>query len=162
VKERTFDTPLRHAYGPGRMASPASDEELRFPGSQCFGCSSTNPAALGLRFFRHDQEIYTRYSAPAHFCGAPGVLHGGILATIVDEVSCAVVAFLKGTHVVTGELSVRYLKPCPTGEEFEVRARIVDERPRYFVVDSEVSQGDTLLARSTGRFFAVKAAESAP
>jgi uncharacterized protein (TIGR00369 family) len=144
------------------MDDAPSDEEFRFPGSECFGCSSTNPVALGLRFFRRGDVIYTRYSAPEHFCGAPGILHGGIVATLIDEVSCAVVVFLRGTHVVTGELSVRYLKPCPTGEELEIRARIVEERPRYLVVDGEVSRDGALLARSTGRFFPVKGTPDAP
>jgi acyl-coenzyme A thioesterase PaaI-like protein len=144
------------------MSETANEQELRFPDSGCFGCSRTNPRGLGLRFFRQGEEIVTRYTIASEFCGAPGVAHGGILATIIDEVSCAVVAFLRGTYVVTGELTVRYLLPCPASEEIEVRARIMDERPRYLVVESEVSRGGTLIARSTGRFFPVSPLHGAP
>jgi uncharacterized protein (TIGR00369 family) len=133
-----------------------TEEELRFPEGQCFGCSRSNPVGLRLRFWKQGEEVLTRHTVAKEHCGAPGVVHGGIVATLVDEVCCAVVAFLKGTYVVTGELTIRYVLPCPVEVGLEVRARITEERPRYFVVESEVRQGETLLARSTGRFFPVK------
>jgi acyl-coenzyme A thioesterase PaaI-like protein len=97
------------------------------------------------------------YRAGEHLCGAPGIVHGGIVATLIDEVSCAASVFVRGLRVVTGELSVRYVKPCPVEQDIEIRARIVEERPRYLIVDCVVSLDAVVLARSTGRFFPINA-----
>lgn len=145
------------------MAPPApEDQELFFPDVGCFGCSVSNPVGLHLRFRRRGDTVSTVYAIPEDYRGAPGIAHGGILATIIDEVSCAAVAFLRDFYVVTGELSVRYLRPCPVGAAIEVAARIVDEHPRYLVVNATARQGETVLARSTGKFFPQARGESAP
>jgi uncharacterized protein (TIGR00369 family) len=143
------------------MAAP-DDPEIFFPDLGCFGCSATNPVGLGLGFRRAGDTVYTEYTIPERYHGAPGLAHGGILATIIDEVSCAAAAFLGGAHVVTGELCVRYLRPCPVEVPLVVSARVVGEHPRYIVIDAEARQAETLLARSTGRFFPQTRAENAP
>lgn len=135
------------------MSTIPKGEELHFPGSVCFGCSSTNPLALGMRFFRDGDEVVSVYRADQHLCGAPGIVHGGIIATLIDEVSCAVSVFVHATYVVTGELTVRYVKPCPVERDIEIRARIAEVRPKYLVVECSVSMDGEPLARSTGRFF---------
>jgi acyl-coenzyme A thioesterase PaaI-like protein len=133
----------------------ADDEVLRFPvDAGCFGCAASNEAGLRMTFRRRGDRILSRYTIADRFHGAPGVAHGGIVATIFDEVSCAAVYFLGGTAVVTGELSVRYEKPCPVEREIEVQAWIADaSHAKYAVVESQAHEGDTLLARATGRFF---------
>lgn len=137
------------------MPLPPENQMLVFPiDGGCFGCSPTSEAGLKLRFFRSGDEIRCRYSIPDRFHGAPHVAHGGIVATLMDEVSCATVFFLTESGVVTGELSVRYLRPCPVERELLVRGNIVDrEHNKYAVVGCEVLDGDELLARSTGKFF---------
>jgi acyl-coenzyme A thioesterase PaaI-like protein len=82
------------------------------------------------------------------------VVHGGIVAAIMDEVSCAAVFFTRDRFVATGELTVRYQRPCPVGRPLDFDARIVDEvHPRYAVVEAEARDGETVLARSRGKFF---------
>ena len=133
----------------------ASEEILRFPpGSGCFGCSSENANGLQLTFRRRGDEIHADYTIPDRFHGAPGVSHGGIVATIIDEVSCAAVFFLRNRYVVTGELTVRYAKPCPVETPLRFRARILsDDHPRYAVVQTEAERDGVVLARSSGKFF---------
>ena len=139
-----------------------TDQELTFPDLGCFGCSPSNPVGLALRFRRTGDAVYTAYAIPERYHGAPGIAHGGVLATIVDEVSCAAAAFLRATFVVTGEISVRYLRPCPVETPLVIEARVVGEHARYLVVDAEVRDGDVVLARSTGKFFPQSRTESAP
>jgi acyl-coenzyme A thioesterase PaaI-like protein len=139
-------------------------EELVFPrDGGCFGCSDSNPAGLRLRFWRRGDVVVSPIAIDDRFHGAPGIAHGGIVATILDEVSCAAATFLAGFWVVTGELSVRYLRPCPVGTPLEVEGRIVDRsHPRYLVIEGVVRAGDEILARSTGRFFPQERTEDAP
>lgn len=119
----------------------------------CFGCSASNPAGLQLRFRRRGEGIVADYVIADRFHGAPGIAHGGIIATLLDEVSCAAAAVARDTHVVTGELSVRYRRPCPVEVPLILSARITDERARYLVIAAELRRGDEVLAHSTGKFF---------
>lgn len=140
------------------------DEILRFPAeSGCFGCSTSNPAGLQLMFRRRDGGVVSSYTIPDRFHGAPGIAHGGIVASIFDEISCAAVFFTRGRHVVTGELNVRYQLPCPVETLIEFHARIVDDtHPRYAIVEAQALNGSSILARSSGKFFYVERSTSAP
>ncbi len=146
------------------MSDAQTETELFFDsdGSGCFGCSRSNEHGLQLRFHRRGDVVLSRYTIPDRFHGAPGVAHGGIVATLLDEVSCAAVHHLHGTWVVTGELSVRYEKPCPVEAPLVVEASIRERRPRYFVVEARVERDGALLARSEGRFFPVEGPASRP
>lgn len=138
--------------------------ELTFPeDGGCFGCSPTNPRGLALRFRREGDAIHARYSIPDAFHGAPGVAHGGIVATLLDEVSCALVALVLDQRVVTGELSVRYEQPVPVEAPLDLVARAASRaHSRYVVVDGEVRRDGLRLARSSGKFFYQQRAYTAP
>lgn len=137
-------------------AESGSSVEVTFPFGDggCFGCSQSNPDGLHLRFYRDGDEVRATYSVPDRFHGAPGIAHGGIVATILDEFSCAAAVALAGTRVVTGELQVRYEKPCPVEREITVRARIRStEHARYLVIEAEITRNGERLVGSTGKFF---------
>jgi acyl-coenzyme A thioesterase PaaI-like protein len=138
--------------------------DLVFPDDGgCFGCSPQNPHGLALRFRREGDEIRVRYTIADKFHGAPGIAHGGIVATLLDEVSCAVVALLLDQRVVTGELTVRYQHPVPVDVPLELVAHAADRtHPRYVVIDGEVRHDGVPLARSTGKFFYQERRHAAP
>ena len=129
--------------------------ELTFPDDGgCFGCSPSNPAGMQLRFRRDGARVLSTCRVPDRFHGAPGIAHGGIVATLLDEVSCAAAVFVGDVFVVTGELAVRYLAPVPVETPLELEAEIVRRtHPRYAEIAACVRLGDTVLARSTGKFF---------
>jgi hypothetical protein len=137
------------------MSLPPEHVDLRFPvDTGCIGCSPTNPAGMRLLFRREGQEIVGRYAVPCHFSGAPQLVHGGILALLLDEYSCAAGYFLKGKLVITGSLEIRYERPAPIDEELEIRARILsDEHPKYWQIECRIFRAGQPVARSEGRFF---------
>ena len=139
------------------MSDLALERELNFDndGSGCFGCSRANSKGLQLRFFQRGDSVVCRYTVAAHFQGAPGVAHGGIVATLLDEVSCAVAYHLRGNLVVTGELSVRYEKPCPVEAPLVMIGEVTERRPRYWVIQARVEHDGQVVAHSNGRFFPV-------
>ena len=147
-----------------RTVPVPEDVELTFPeDGGCFGCSPANPSGLQVRFRRRGDRVIARYQIADRFHGAPGIAHGGIAATILDEASCAAVVFLADRHVVTGELTVRYEHPCPVETPLDVVASIVDRtHPRYWVVDAEIHHAGTRVARSSGKFFLRDDAPVAP
>ena len=129
--------------------------ELSFPeDGGCFGCSPSNGAGMHLRLRRAGTRVVARYTVPDRFHGAPGIAHGGIVATILDEVSCAAAVFVADRFVVTGELTVRYERPVPVEAPLDLEAEIVGtSHPRYVEIVARIRRDDVLLARSSGKFF---------
>lgn len=121
------------------------------PPSRCFGCSPANPRGLHLRFLETDDGVEVDYTAPDDMEGAPGILHGGVQATILDEAFCMTVHAKRGHQVLTGELTVRYRRPVPTGTSLLVRGRIVEERRRSFVVEGGIHLAATGEELTRGR-----------
>jgi acyl-coenzyme A thioesterase PaaI-like protein len=80
-------------------------------GYGCFGCSPANPLGLALRFVDEGDEISTRWAPRPEFAGFDGVLHGGIQATLHDEIASWYVFAKLGTAGFTSDLSIRYLSP---------------------------------------------------
>ena len=129
--------------------------ELSFPeDGGCFGCSPTNATGLQLRFRREGTRVLAAYRIPDRFHGAPGIAHGGIVAAILDELSCAAAVFVADQFVVTGELVIRYERPVPVDVVLELEAEIASRaHARYAEIEARIRRGDALLARSTGKFF---------
>lgn len=130
------------------------DLEITFPDTGCFGCSSSRLDGLRMRFWRRGERVISEHAVPDTFHGAPGVAHGGIVATLFDEMSCAAAAWVFGGPVVTGELSVRYERPIPVETPLQWVAEVTDTaHARYLVVSATVQWDGETLARSTGRIF---------
>ena len=145
-------------------------EEIRFdaPDNLCFGCSPHNERGLQLAFNRvGDGAVQVSYTAPDHTCGAPGVIHGGIQAALLDEaIGFAVYAHdhpagtpgatggaLARRKVVTVEFDLRYRRPAPVGVALTVRAEVVHVRDRdYLAVGEILDAGDTVLTTATARW----------
>ena len=104
------------------------DEKLPTPLLQpnsrmCFICGLENPVGLKLRIYQTEPgTIETTYTAPEHFQGYPGVLHGGIVATILDEISGRAHMGDPSTprFMFTAKLEVKYRKNVPTGKPLKI------------------------------------------
>ena len=77
----------------------------------CFGCGPANPAGLKLTFEEDDTKLYAEWQPSVHFQGYTNVLHGGIIATLLDETGAWCVNVKAGTSGVTSSMTVKYLKP---------------------------------------------------
>ena len=132
------------------------DVELTFPNDGgCFGCSPANPAGLRCAFGGAASASTSATPIADRFHGAPGVAHGGIVATMLDEVSCAAIAFVADRRVMTGELTVRYERPCPIEAPLDIggeRSPIGRTRATGWSRPRSTHDGER-LARSTGKFF---------
>ena len=86
-------------------------------------CGVENPIGLKLKIYETEEgSIETNYTAPEHFQGYPGVLHGGIVAAILDEISGRALMGNSSTprFMVTGKLEVKYRKRVPVGEPLRI------------------------------------------
>jgi uncharacterized protein (TIGR00369 family) len=102
---------------------------------QCFGCSSSNPLGLHLKFKKEGHEVIAEWCSDRRYEGYPKVLHGGIQATIMDELASWVVYTQCGTAGVTSGMEVKYLHPLSSlGVKIIIRGHVVERREKEVVI----------------------------
>ncbi len=123
----------------------------------CFGCGPRNPAGLHLRF-TIDPVAHTA-TAPVtldeRYQGAPGFLHGGLIATLLDEAMSKLNRPL-GLLAMTRHLAVDYLRPAPIHTPLTLRAHHLRRAGRKLFHIAELLSADaTLLARAEGLWITI-------
>lgn len=114
----------------------------KLEGYNCFVCSPDNPIGLQLDFYLDDDRVVTIWDPNPNFQGYPNILHGGIQATLLDEVASWAVYVLVGTGGVTSQLDIHYQKPVRMDRgRIEATARIREVRRKIAVIDVELSDG---------------------
>ncbi len=115
----------------------------------CFACGPSNPIGLKLGFRFEGEDYLTEFEVKPEYQGWRGIVHGGLLATVLDE-TMARLLWEKGRNAITGRLTIRYHQPLAIGEKVRVRARITKDRPRIVETSAEATKLDgTLIAEAT-------------
>lgn len=93
----------------------------------CFVCGPENPQGLRLRFRKGEGSAEAEVVFPAFLQGWQGTVHGGALATVLDEVMVQA-AMSVDIRCVTAEITVTYKKPAATGKPYLASGRVVESR----------------------------------
>ena len=114
------------------------------PGSShCFICGRENPVGLKLDFYTTEPGLVrTEINIPVHFEGYPGVVHGGILAAILDETGGRALMDDPTHFMVTAQLNVRYRKPVPSQTPLEVIGVAGERKGRVSKAHAEIRDGN--------------------
>jgi uncharacterized protein (TIGR00369 family) len=123
----------------------------------CFVCGEKNPAGLKLRIQTDAErgESSVDVTFPEHLQGWAKVVHGGLLAMVLDE-AMIYAAKSKGLKCVTGEMTVRFVKPASTGVAYKLKGRFVEDKGRIVIAESELRDSDGVeIARATGKLFKI-------
>jgi uncharacterized protein (TIGR00369 family) len=116
--------------------------------ANCFVCGRENANGLGLTFYEvGPDEVMVEVVIPSHFEGYPGIVHGGIVASMLDEIAGR--AALVGEHEhfrLTAKLEVRYRKPVPSGELLRLRGVVERRRGSVAFAHAELNLPDGTLA----------------
>ncbi|MCU0606556.1 MAG: PaaI family thioesterase [Candidatus Edwardsbacteria bacterium] len=123
----------------------------------CFVCGKNNPDGLRIAFqYPAPSTCRAAFTPPRKFQGWQGILHGGIVSTLLDEALAHAAGGPErgggGSGAVTAELTVRFRKPVPIGAAVVLEGRVVADKGR--VVECESSLTDTsgtVLASATGK-----------
>lgn len=131
------------------------------PDQGCFGCGALNPCGLHLQFEGDKGEVRALFTPRRQDEGFFGVVHGGIVSTMLDE-AMAWAAFSNGLWVVTGKLEIRFRQPVVVGVEVIVSGRVMAQQGRLLDGRGEIrrSSDDELLASAQGRFVRVPEAQA--
>jgi uncharacterized protein (TIGR00369 family) len=125
------------------------------PDNHCFGCSPHNPRGLKLSFEAGPDRVEARFEVGDDLCGTTGVAHGGIQATLLDEVMGMAVrgAAGEGARLVTAEFRLRYRRPVLTRTQLLLRASVMRcEPPSYWVEASILDSQGEVLTRAEARW----------
>ncbi len=129
------------------------------PTNACFGCGGANDAGMKLAFEQDDERrrIVGRFRLGERYQGGGGMLHGGIIALLLDEAMGKVCRF-RGVKAVTAELNVEYLKPIRVDQDIVVEAYEKEAKERSLIHAGEIrNEEGVVLARGRGRFVTVNA-----
>ncbi len=111
--------------------------------NMCYACGKKNEKGLHLEFsfFEQEKRIETTFLPSNHYQGWKGVVHGGIMATVLDEAMAKLVHRL-GYHAVTASLDVRYKDVAKTREPFTVSAEVTKHSKRLIFTKAVANRGD--------------------
>ena len=127
------------------------------PANKCFGCGGDNAGGMKLTFEQDNvnRRIVGRFVLGERYQGGGGFVHGGIIATLLDEAMGKVCRF-RDVRAVTAELTVEYLKPVNVRSEIVVEGRESDQKGRNLFMTGEMrNEAGEVLARGRGRFVVI-------
>src|SRR5438128_5439488 len=133
-------------------AMPDLDGSLFGPGQPCFGCGPDHPSGFRLRFRVEGDEIVTRFTPTDRHQGPPGVMHGGLVFTVADELAAWAVIARLGKFGFTTRFAGKLQKPVRPGAEVEGRARIVRSTTRTAEVETSLHQRSELVFAASFTF----------
>lgn len=123
--------------------------------NKCFVCGSENPYGLHLDIHRDEEtrSAWAEIEVPEKFCGWEGIIHGGIISALLDEIM-AYATFTHNQGGVTGEITVRFRKPLPANRKVRLEGHVESEKGRVLftagvmLLDGEViAEGNSKMVR---------------
>ena len=128
------------------------DHLRRLHHPRCFVRRAEEDLGLGVRFtVRSDSGVEAMVSCPAWWEGYPGLVHGGIIATLLDAAMTNAL-FAGGTVAVTAEVKIRYLHPLPLGSSATVVGHVTRREPPLYLVEARITSEETVHATCAGKF----------
>jgi len=104
----------------------------------CIACGDKNPIGMKLKFELKKDYIEAFYSFPKEFQGYADIVHGGMIALLLDEIMVNLPLRKLNVPVVSGEIKVKFRKPLKILEKVKARVYMVKQKSRVFIVRGEV------------------------
>jgi uncharacterized protein (TIGR00369 family) len=123
--------------------------------NRCFVCGTDNPIGLKLNFSEISGGAYTELRFSHDYEGWSGIVHGGILSSVIDE-AMVKAAGMTGLRCVTAELGIRYKKPCYTETGYELRGKVTAIRNRIVHTEGTImDESGQAVVTGTGKLFII-------
>jgi acyl-coenzyme A thioesterase PaaI-like protein len=122
----------------------------------CFACGQQNPLGLKMTFLVDDNAVVADFMPRAEHQGFPGIIHGGIIATALDEaLNRTSVLAESPAWTMTGRLEIRYRLAVPYGSLLRVRASLQSQRGRMVQASGKLTLAEdeaVVFAEAQGTF----------
>jgi acyl-coenzyme A thioesterase PaaI-like protein len=119
----------------------------------CFGCGDLNPAGLKLDFRFEGNKAVADFLPQEQHQGYPGLMHGGVISTALDEAMGWAMYYAFGVWTMTGKMEVKFRRPLPLHQKAMVSAEVTRNRGRWLEVRGEIrNEEGRLIAESCGLF----------
>ena len=124
----------------------------------CFVCGESNAVGLRLRFETDGRVVQTRFRPRPEHIGFKGVMHGGLIATVLDEIMVWACAVGTRKFAFCAELKVRFMSPVQPGAEVIASGELsANRKNRIFEAKAALrSLSGATLAEATGKYLPVK------
>ncbi len=126
---------------------------------RCFVCGQRNPFGLKLVFRLEENSIVADFQPRAEHQGFPGIIHGGIVAAILDEtLGRTSILAARPEWTMTGRLEIRYRRSVPYGPMLRVRAALGSQRLRMIQASGVITLAadeQIILAEARGTFLSL-------
>ncbi len=124
----------------------------------CFVCGESNPHGLKMRFHAEGRVVTAKFRPCAEHIGFKGVVHGGLTATVLDEIMVWACVVATRKFAFCAELKVRYLRPLAPGEEVIVTSELVaDHKGRILEAKAAMhNAAGAALVQATGKYMPLK------
>lgn len=121
---------------------------------RCFGCSPTNPVGLQMKFVSDGESVVSSLKVPEHLCGWDNLVHGGVIATILDEIMSWAAIHLLKKIILTKSVAINFIKPVYIGKLLTAKGRVVEVKSKREVLMEGLitNDSDEICARSQGTF----------
>ena len=130
--------------------------------SMCFGCGRNNPIGLKLNFKWDGKTARAEFTPTKFYQGWSGVVHGGIVATILDEAMGYAVLF-EGVSCVTAKMQVKLRRPALIDEPLIITSSITNKTGKLIETKANISLKDgTLVAEGRATQFVISSREEKP
>lgn len=130
-------------------------KELR-DNNRCYVCGKENPAGLGIDFEidKDHRSIGAKFTPTDVHQGYAGIVHGGILSTVLDEAMGKLTVSL-GIPAVTAEITVRFKTTAAPGDVLFVSGRLTSDTGRLIRAEAKIERGPVVIAEATGKLMRV-------
>jgi acyl-coenzyme A thioesterase PaaI-like protein len=122
------------------------------PDQLCFGCGPNNHTGMQLHFAVDGDDVVTTFRARPGWEGPPGIVHGGLQATLADEIGAWTLVGQRGRFGFTVSANLRWLRPARMSLPIEARGRIIDESDTHATVKVGLRQEGRLVLTGQIRF----------
>jgi uncharacterized protein (TIGR00369 family) len=142
------------------MTMKPSMRELPYTHS-CFVCGESNPIGLKMRFETDGRLVQARFVPKAEHVGFKQTVHGGLLATVLDEVMVWACAVQTRRFAFCAELNIRFVNPARPEQELLATAELeTNRRDKIFIAKSELKESNgRVLATGTGKYLPIKSTQ---
>jgi len=123
---------------------------------RCFVCGKKNPIGLAVDFTidRETRSIRGEFAPVQDHQGYEGIVHGGILSSLLDE-AMAKLAFSLGIPAVTAEITVKFKAPAEPGDRLSVSGRLLNETHRLIAAEARIERGPVVIAEATAKLLRI-------